>query len=475
MKTSRQKRVRYPAVAGSFYTDNPADLKAEVESYIANAHSEGNPNVRALIVPHAGYVFSGEVAGLAYAQLSPAKVYKRVFLIGPSHRTAFNGVSVNIEADAYQTPLGNVEVDRDVCEVLHDKGFLYVPKAHEKEHCLEVQLPFLQVRMKQIPPIVPLIIGTQKLETLRRIVAELQDYFQEDSLFVISSDFSHYPPYEEAVEADTRTGEAVESGSLSNFLKALEQNDRQGYTQFYTSACGQSAIAVLLMLMERKGGYEITHLGYRNSGDSPQGGKDEVVGYHAFEVLRTQVSFHLTVREKHSLLYIARESIKHRFFSGDVLFLPQRNASSVLWKTCGAFVTLREDGRLRGCIGHLVGDEPLCELIIEMAQAAAFEDPRFLPLRAEELNRVTIEISVLSPLRRIHSIDEFQLGRHGILIRKGRRSGTFLPQVAEEVDWTKEEFLGHCARDKAGLGWDGWKNAELYVYEAVVFSEHERG
>lgn len=142
---------------------------------------------------------------------------------------------------------------------------------------------------------------------------------------------------------------------------------------------------------------------------------------------------------------------------------------SPLTMKCGAFVSLHKNGQLRGCIGHFGEDVPLHEIVAEMARAAAFEDPRFIPLRREELDEIDIEISVLTPMRRIQSLDEFQLHRHGIYIRKGYRSGTFLPQVADEVNWTKEEFVGHCSRDKAGLGWDGWRDAELYVYEAIVF------
>ena len=147
---------------------------------------------------------------------------------------------------------------------------------------------------------------------------------------------------------------------------------------------------------------------------------------------------------------------------------PTRSLSHLSSK-CGAFVSLHKQGRLRGCIGHFGEDTPLYEIVAEMARAAAFEDPRFQPLRREELDDVDIEISVLTPMRRIQSLDEFELHRHGIYIRKGYRSGTFLPQVADEVNWTKEEFVGHCSQDKAGLGWDGWRDAELYVYEAIVF------
>ena len=140
-----------------------------------------------------------------------------------------------------------------------------------------------------------------------------------------------------------------------------------------------------------------------------------------------------------------------------------------LFSKCGAFVSLHKQGRLRGCIGHFGEDVPLHEIVAEMARAAAFEDPRFMPVTKDELDDIDIEISVLTPMRRIQSLDEFQLHKHGIYIKKGYRSGTFLPQVADEVNWTKEEFVGHCAQDKAGIGWDGWRDAELYVYEAIIF------
>jgi AmmeMemoRadiSam system protein A len=166
---------------------------------------------------------------------------------------------------------------------------------------------------------------------------------------------------------------------------------------------------------------------------------------------------------------IAYESIRDSL-EGKRIAQPKSIAQyPTLNSKCGAFVSLHKHGRLRGCIGHFGEDVPLHEIVAEMARAAAFEDPRFTPLRRDELDDLDIEISVLTPMRRIQSLDEFELHRHGIYIRKGYRSGTFLPQVADEVNWTKEEFVGHCSQDKAGLGWDGWRDAELYVYEAIVF------
>jgi len=139
----------------------------------------------------------------------------------------------------------------------------------------------------------------------------------------------------------------------------------------------------------------------------------------------------------------------------------------------GAFVTLNKENRLRGCIGRFMADEPLWKVVQQMAVAAAVQDPRFPPVKPVEMDKTNIEISVLTPLKKINSIDEIKLGRDGIYLVKNNRSGTFLPQVATETGWNLEEFLGHCARDKAGLGWNGWKDAELYTYQAIVFDEKE--
>jgi AmmeMemoRadiSam system protein A len=213
--------------------------------------------------------------------------------------------------------------------------------------------------------------------------------------------------------------------------------------------------------------YEVKHLLYQNSGDIDDHDHSRVVGYHAFAILRGEKkAFSLSDEEKQMLKKIAYESIKD---SLDGKEYQGGKVPEILQQRCGAFVSLHKHGQLRGCIGHFGEDTPLHEMVAEMARAAAFEDPRFMPVTRDELDDLDIEISVLTPMRRIHSLDEFELHRHGIYIRKGYRSGTFLPQVADEVNWTKEEFVGHCSQDKAGLGWEGWRDAELFVYEAIVF------
>ena len=251
--SSSEKKIRMPAVAGAFYPADADTLRETVASFLSEASSvKADKEVQAVIMPHAGYVYSGAIASKAIKAIPADATYKRIFLLGPSHRAAFDGASVNGAFDSYATPLGEVQIDKEACEALlrADTVFTYVPEAHAREHCLEVQLPFLQVHLHNVPSIVPIIIGTQDLSKLKKIAQALQPYFTSENLFVISSDFSHYPSYEDANRVDKATGEAVESGSLRKFLDALELNARKGVPQLLTSACGQSPIAVLLLLME---------------------------------------------------------------------------------------------------------------------------------------------------------------------------------------------------------------------------------
>ena len=476
--------VRPATQAGRFYDGNSQRLSHEVDSFLAlHAKDRQYQDVAALIVPHAGYYFSGNVAAAAYMSLPKDKAYKRIFLLGPSHHEWLDGASVNCEADYYATPLGQVKVDREMAQKLtaQDSVFDYRPEAHDREHCLEVQLPFLQRRFEEVPPIVPIIISTNDYRKLKRMTESLKPYFTDENLFIVSSDFSHYPSYEDACKVDAKTGKAVESGDVETFIATIDANAKSGIRNLATSACGGFPIITLMLMLDQS--CEVKHLLYQNSGDIDDHDLSRVVGYHAFAVIRnertrTNTEFALSDEEKQILKKIAYESIKDSLDGKHIshhspLTIPEQSSPtrslSHLSSKCGAFVSLHKQGRLRGCIGHFGEDVPLYEIVAEMARAAAFEDPRFSPLRREELDDVDIEISVLTPMRRIQSLDEFELHRHGIYIKKGYRSGTFLPQVADEVNWTKEEFVGHCSQDKAGLGWDGWRDAELYVYEAIVF------
>jgi len=466
--------VRPATQANRFYTGDARELSEEVDSFLALHRGDAKyQNMAALIVPHAGYYYSGNVAASAYMAIDAKKQYKRIFLLGPSHHEWLDGASVNTEAEYYATPLGNVKVDHETVVALTttDSVFHYKPEVHDREHCLEVQLPFLQRRFamhkQEVPPIVPIIISTNDYDKLKRMAEALKPYFTDENLFVISSDFSHYPSYEDACEVDARTGKAIETGDVEEFIAIINANAQSGKRNLHTNACGEFAIITLMLMLDNE--YEVRHLMYQNSGDI-SGEHDRVVGYHSFAVLRkNSTSFTLSDADKKALKEIAFNSIRDSL-DGKPIAQPIINSKLLILNSkCGAFVSLHKHGHLRGCIGHFGEDYPLHEIVAEMARAAAFEDPRFMPVTHDELNDLDIEISVLTPMRRIQSLDEFELHRHGIYIKKDYRSGTFLPQVADEVNWTKEEFVGHCSQDKAGLGWDGWRDAELYVYEAIVF------
>ena len=497
--------VRPATQANRFYTGDARELSEEVDSFLALHRNDAKyNNVAAVIVPHAGYYFSGNVAASAYMAIDAKKQYKRIFLLGPSHHEWLDGASVNTEADYYATPLGNVKVDHETAMKLtttnrtnltnkkttdyaDSTDFFYRAEAHDREHCLEVQLPFLQrffthhsslITSTDVPPIVPIVISTNDYDKLKRMAEVLKPYFTDGNLFVISSDFSHYPSYEDAYEVDAKTGKAVESGDVEEFIATINANARSGKRNLHTSACGEFAIITLMLMLD--GQYEVKHLMYQNSGDIDNHDHSRVVGYHSFAILRngnnscgqarTNTDFSLSAEDKKMLKDIALQSIVDSLNGKSVSVRESLlQKYPMLNKKCGAFVSLHKHGHLRGCIGHFGEDYPLHEIVAEMARAAAFEDPRFMPVTRDELNDLDIEISVLTPMRRIQSLDEFELHRHGIYIKKGYRSGTFLPQVADEVNWTKEEFVGHCSQDKAGLGWDGWRDAELYVYEAIVF------
>ncbi len=479
-QVDRDKVLREPVVAGSFYPADAGTLRSELEKYFSGFESvETDPDIAALIAPHAGYVFSAPVAAAAYARLDPEHEYKRIFVIGTSHHVLLDGASVYCRGD-YRTPLGTVPVDRELANRLisENRLFTFQEGAHRQEHSIEVQLPFLQYRLKKPFLLVPVVIGTQSAATCRKLAEILKPYFTPENLFVISSDFSHYPAYADAVINDRSTGLAIESNSPEKFMSTLSANETKHIPGLATSCCGWSSVLTLLDMTAKEKDIRVDHLSYMNSGDSPYGDKERVVGYHAFALTRVrpehdEPSFTLRMEDKRILLTIAREAIEARLNGQSPPPVAEEGLSAELNQSCGAFVTLTINGSLRGCIGRFMSTDPLWEVVQQMAISSAFYDSRFSPVTRDEMKRIDIEISVLTPLKRIRSADEFRLGEQGIYMVKDGRSGTFLPQVAESTGWTKEEFLGHCARDKAGIGWDGWRDAELYTYEALVFDEKE--
>ncbi len=473
-----QTRVdRMPYAAGKFYPADPSALQAALKTLFQTAEGKKAENPLAIISPHAGYQYSGLVAATAFKQLDPEKQYDNIFIIGSSHTLYFDGISIYNQGD-YITPLGKIAVNIPLANKLinENKYISYVAGAHKQEHILENQLPFIQYYFKHPQKIVPIIVGTDDFKKLRALAKTLSPYLNKDNLFIISSDFSHYPHYADAVKADSTTAEGIIANSAQALLEALETNKKHHYPSLVTSACSWTSILTLLYITGEMPDVKYIPLKYMNSGDIPGGDKNRVVGYFALALQKQHdetVHDFLSTADKKELLKIARNTIETYLKTGRIPPVDTNKLSPALKVHTGAFVTLNKQHQLRGCIGRFMADEPLYKVVQEMAVAAAVQDPRFTPVKPVEMDKVDIEISVLTPLKKIKDIHEIKLGRDGIYMVKNGRSGTFLPQVATDTGWSLEEFLGHCARDKAGIGWNGWKDADLYTYQAIVFSEDE--
>lgn len=492
---SQEIVIREPAVAGQFYAGNETQLRNDLKSLFSDAQVKmERSRTLAVIVPHAGYVYSGSTAASGYIQVDPDKEYHDIFVIGSSHTTYFEGAAIYASGH-FKTPLGVVEVDLDLARRLVDQYDVFSSRtdAHATEHSIEVQLPFLQYYLRKPFRIVPIIIGGDNPAACGKIAEALRPYLNDSNLFVISTDFSHYPKYDDAVKVDHETAAAIATNDPQDFLLTISKNESSNIRNLATSICGWTSVLTLLDITATMTDVDYVPLTYRNSGDAPYyGDKTRVVGYYALALSRLSrenasmendeseeavsgnqdPDFHLTEKDEEDLLRIARETIESYIRDGKVPSLETESFSEILKSPAGAFVTLHKRGELRGCIGRFNPDIPLYKVVQDMAISAATQDYRFTPVRNAELNNIKIEISVLTPLKQIHSIQEITLGKSGIYIRKGQRSGTYLPQVAtSNPTWTVEDFLGSCARDKAGIGWDGWKTAELYTYEALIFEE----
>lgn len=469
---------RQPAVAGSFYPSNPAEIQRMLKQFFAKAPAhETDLNVMAIISPHAGYVFSGEVAAASFNQIDSAKHYKTIFIIGSSHRNSFSGASV-YSIGNYITPLGTVKTDFEIAEKLvsENKDLSFDPQYHKGEHSIEVQIPFLQYFLKTDIKIVPILLGTQDSKTCQQIAKALKPYFTADNLFVISTDFSHYPAYNDAVKTDKNIADAIITNNPDKFLDAVESCTEKKVANLSTGCCSWPSVITLMYLTEGMPGINYKQVLYKNSGDSDYGEKNQVVGYYAISVLQEKENkFLLTDSQKKELLKIARTTIQTYLQENRIPDIDVATLSPALRSKAGAFVTLNRHGELRGCIGHFEADNPLFKIVQQMAVASATQDYRFSTVTPLEMKLIDIEISVLTPMHKINNVNQIRLGTDGIYIKKGSRSGTFLPQVATETGWSLEDFLGHCARDKAGIGWDGWKDkdTEIFVYQAFVFGEKE--
>ncbi len=462
--------VKEPNAAGSFYPAGRRELSVMIENFLSQAYFRPlNGRIFALIAPHAGYPYSGPAAAFGY-KLIQHKPYKTVVVLGTSHRFAFNGISV-YPAGAFRTPLGDIEIDRDFAASLakDSRTIFFEPRAFQEEHSVEVQLPFLQKTLSGFK-IVPVVMGNCDFETCEEFARRLNETIgvRSDVLIVDSTDMYH-------------GYDCVEAGIIDrNTLDCLERMDAKGLYDGLTSGvfqlCGGFSVVSTLIAAGQSGHQKLTVLHYTTSADAT-GRKTKgewCVGYGVCAVAQEEGEGHMFSKtQEKRLLELARQSIETYLKTGTMLDVNESDPA--LSREMGAFVTLHENGRLRGCIGNLIGDQPLYLTVRDMAVEAATGDPRFPPVTMKELEDIEIEISALSPLELTDSPDNIRMGIHGVLVKKGYRSGVYLPQVAVETGWSKEEFLSSLCAHKAGLPADAWKDksTELYLFTASVFSEKE--
>ena len=477
---------RAPACAGQFYPAAVDRLQAAVDRHLDSAHHAPGPeeSIRAIVAPHAGYQFSGDTAGKAYALVRGRTDYNRAVVLAPSHRVPFRGVSVG-DYESFATPLGDLQVDVGVCESAAASSRLVSRRrdAHADEHALEVQLPFLQTVLPDIT-LVPVVCGRLSLAEVRSVAAELAPLlWRPDTLWVVSTDFTHfgrafgYVPFTRDVPARL---EELDRGAISHVVE-IDCEGFFGYVEETgATICGRVPLALLLAVLETEpGAYTCRLVDYTTSGARTQD-YEHCVSYASLVVAEEsedaegEVSAEgagLSVTDKENLLALAREAIRADLSGASPRVPDAVLASEACTAVAPCFVTLREDGDLRGCIGSLTSSESLYENVIQNACSAASQDPRFWPLAEAELDRVSIGISVLTPARPVASWEEIVVGRHGVILEKGGCDAVFLPQVAVEQGWDVETTLTHLSR-KAGLRADEWRRGATFkVFEAVVFRE----
>ena len=479
------ENIRPAARAGQFYPDSRVELESTIQVFLDDAESIPIPGIVAgLWVPHAGYVFSGQIAGNAY-RLVQGMEYETVVIIGPSHYARLDGAAVG-EWSGYRTPLGIVKVDTQLV-----KEFVYatplishIAGADRYEHSVEVQVPFIQKVLPGVP-IVPMVIdaslGYSDVKKIAKALAAVAK--SRNILFVASSDMSHFPSYKDAYEIDLRVLDKVadyDARGVIEFNDAIMREDVPGLD---CALCGSSALVAVMLTMKELKVKHVNVLPYANSGDV-SGERHRVVGYGAAVFYREESvtkggkgmveEVALTVAEKKILFRVARKSIEAALQAKSIpdFDIPEGNLTS----KHGVFVTLTNKGRLRGCIGHFAPDELLWQLVSRMSVAAATQDYRFAynPVTYREMPEIDIKISILSDLVAVESIEEIEIGKHGIWVVQGGRSGTYLPEVATEMGWDRVEFLEHCCVEKAGLSPDAWKgDADIYVYSSQILDEKD--
>lgn len=477
-----EPKVYFSLIAGRWYNSSPEKLKTEIESLFSEAKTSPLDNVIALILPHAGYMYSGKTAVKGIKSTGERR-YHRIIVLGTSHRAPIeNIVSIPTDVDYYETPLGKIPIDKDAINILSKSPFFKnIPTANLGEHSVEIELPLLQYAKREFK-LVPIVCGKLDLETTQKVAKTLKSIIDENTLIIASSDFTHY---------GSNYGYTPFSDNIPDNLKKydmgayeyIEKKDLRGFYEYIETTgitiCGPYGIGIILSLIPQNS--KVNLIEYARSGDLT-GDYNNSVSYFSIaitgnwekgETETMEKSSSLTHQEKKDLLKLARWTLEYILEQGK---LPSDSELPITltdkMKEPGAvFVTLKINDELRGCIGEIFATKPLYKSVIQNAYNAGFKDPRFFPISKDELKNIKIEISLLTPPRKINHYNEIELGKHGIILKKGYHQALFLPQVAPEQNWDLHQTLQHLSM-KAGLHPDAYKEgAEFEVFEAEVFHE----
>ena len=497
-----------PQVAGRFYPGNETVLKEQINTFLKKIPKQslkGKPV--AIISPHAGYQYSGQVAAYGYSAIKDYG-FNRVIILAFKHIMfkRFRGASI-LTVKNFKTPLGLIPVDIDACNQLLNypaissqntthksiKLFGTFEDAYQEEHSLENQLPFLQMTLGAFK-LVPIMVGILIDDDFDKVADAIKPLMDDKTLVVVSSDFTHYGegygyvPFKKDIEKNIRI---LDYGAFDKILSKDFDGIRNYRRETGINACGIYPIELLLKLLPGEAQGEI--LNYDTSGHQSNDFSFsvsyasvlftkplETKSGHCIpkaDILNNKPSFCLTSKEKALLLSLARSTLETYTKTGTSPKLDkiEYKLTPRLKENYGVFVTLKKHGELRGCIGYIVPRAPLSQAVIENTINSSAKDWRFNPVEVNEVSDITIEISVLSQMKKINGPDEFIVGKEGIVIRKGPASAVFLPQVATEQGWGKTETLCQLCR-KAGLSPDAWKDddIEFFVFTASVFHEGEK-
>ncbi len=497
-------RVRRPECANDmWYPSDKDELAKTIDGFLDKANPPSVPGKpAALVCPHAGIRYSGPIAATAYKTLKDHS-YKRVIILAFTHRHRLKGGSILKGFSAYATPLGEIPVDREACDRLLDRPeFDTHAHVHKREHSLEIQLPFLQRVLGEFK-LVPILIGEIDLATYNRMAEAIAPLVDDETLIVVSSDFTHYGrrflfvPFTEDIpenlkRIDLSAAEEIMELDVPGFLQKLDENGcgNPNYRR-PQSICGRMPITLMMVLLNKVGTYKGVRLAYDTSGRMT-GDYANSVSYVALALVKTGEAPKqsaaaaktdrgmLSEPERKTLLHIARDAATLTLQGKGRLNprLPKYTITDAMERKCGSFVTLRNKGQLRGCIGNIMPRGALVDSVVDNAINAATRDYRFAsnPVTAGEMKDISIEISALSPLRPVASASDIVMGTHGVVLTRGMRRAVFLPQVATETGWDRETFLSRLSM-KAGLAPDAWKKdgTRFDVFTAEVFGEHEVG